>query len=517
MLPPESAAGSAAGTGGSTVDGSAQAKAGEGPGVGEEGEGSRRTDAMRIEAKVAGALLLAAAVCTAGAQERVLTYWDEEVPLEDVLYPAGVGEAEAEEAGIRLDPPALVQRSYDTVKVIWWVRYRAPDPDGLDEVRKAWEASLPEGVEVEIAVNPWPTSGKGFEQPGNKLQADDQKLLSTLDALGHGRRGHEALVGHFADPPKRKGRWRRWEPTERQGKAWGGEGRERFARQMGVPIWIYREEERKRQVRWERWLTQQITASLELLTLESRKLEDRGRAARGWTPRILVQGRWMATPNLGGGLRGTLRGANAAIAREKKRKGGGPGVPRSTEEMRRWLAGAHGAVLGLGDKGIVWNEEAEEVWGLGENMEVERVWRRSRDGKWWTRKGKKGGTLVMQLWPRAAQLKARPDGRRHPAMAVAGEVRGKGIRVRWRGSEVRLGPGNRATDESGREGTWRLEGGELRFRIGEREGAVGWRKAAREVGYRIPRGKDWRRKSPWHRWTERERTEEEGGHHSGAP
>ena len=475
---------------------------------------------MKTTMKAAGVVLLAVSAVSGWAgEERTLTYWDEEIALEDVLYPAGVGEAEAEGAGIRLDPPALVQRSYDRVKVIWWMRYRAPDPDGLDEIRKAWEASLPEGVEMEIAVNPrFSEKRGGFRRSAHHLNEGDQKLLHTMGRTGYGRETHKALVEHFADPPMGRGARRAWEPTAAQRGEWKREEREEFARKLGVSGWTYRSWEQDRREAWARWLVKRVTTDLDILTWGNADFDREGREQGGWTPRILVQGRWVVTPNLTGGLRGAIRGANAAIAREMRAGRGGPPGPRSAEEVRRWLAGAGGLLLNqAGGGNIVWNEEGEEIWVAGKDMEVVQTWKRTRDGRAWrTNDTERGGREEARLWPMAAWLEAWPDRRRHPAMEVADRVRAKGITVRVPGGRVRLGPGDAAQDEGGRKGTWWLERGELRFLIAEREGAVGWRRAAGEVGYRAPK-REWTRKTPWHPWVERRRSEEGRGHHSGAP
>ena len=201
---------------------------------------------------------------------------------------------------------------------------------------------------------------------------------------------------------------------------------------------------------------------------------------------------------------GNLRAANAAIARELA---GPPAIgtgPRNTEEMRRWIAGTRGVVLNWGIWDIVWNEEAAELWSLSrdEKMEVVRVRKVAEDGRGWTTP--EGGRRVV-MWPVSGQIDAYPDRMRHPAMVLADRLVGRETRMKIPGGHVTLGHGRKATDASGKEGKWWIEGGGIRFQIGDRSGEIGWREAARTAGMKdltrvkSPRTR-WRRFTAWHKW-----------------
>lgn len=456
---------------------------------------------MKTKTKALAAVVAALWLTSGGAKgeepERTLTYWDEEVRVGEVLYPAGVGETEAEAAGVRLDPAKYLTKDPRKVTVVWQIRYRAADPDGLDEVRKAWEASLPEGAELVIEVHAKPKPRRRKEERAETLNREDQTVQQTLARLGKGREAHLALVDHFSDPARKEGDRREWRPGKAAKRGWSKKKRTKLAAQLGVGRDEYRETEIDPVVSWERWMERRLTQEIDAVLETDPRWKEGDRGQTGRIPRIIVNGRWIGIPDLSGGLAGNLRGANAAIAREL---GGGPrhdGAPRSTEAMRRWIAASHGVVLNRGRDEFVWNEEKEELWVVAHGVKVLRVYKMAEDGRGWTGTRKDGREARAILWPLAGQLEAWPDKRRHPTMLVADQLQGSGVKVKTGEGVVTLGPGRRAAGSEGREGEWWVEGGRIHYRIGDRTGEVDWREAGDGVEV-----EDWiwRRRSPWEEW-----------------
>lgn len=461
-----------------------------------------------MKTKTAAAVLAAcaAAATTADAQQ-TLPWWDRQITVADFLYPAGVQDPKAQATGIELDPPSFVSEDPERVRVLWKMRYRMDDAQALDRIRKAWEASLPEEVDLVIGVHAMHT-GKGVRtrDAWQRRHREDEWTLETLTALGVGR-AHETLVEYFADPARGKRAPSQWRPTKKQWAEWTETRRASFAEGLGIAGDAYVEAEKDEHHAWKVLSARTVNGELNRLLWNDPRVGNVGYPWPTWLPRIVVQGRWLTQPNIAGGIVENLRAANAAIARELAATPREDGLPRSTAQMRDRLAPLHGLVLNRGWRtDVVWNEEAAELWSLSRDrdMEVVRVRKAVEGGRGWALDD---GSRRITIWPVAQLLEAYPDGLRHPAMVLAERLRAEGGRLKVRGGAITLGPGSRTADDSGAEGSWRVEGGGISYRIGERAGRLDWKEAARKAGMKdIARGDAsrfrWQRDTPWHPWVE---------------
>ena len=437
---------------------------------------------------LSGAWLFGAAGAVESArlslEDRVALYAT--VSANDIVW----GREDEDERRIETINPPYFTPDPSQVEVLVLVRYTNATWQRSRKLTRVWKESLPEGVVVR-----WVPMGK--EMNWNNALADQwlihQEVFFTAQMLGLEAEGHEViarLIGRndFALRSKR--------------------GVNLVARELGIDVGVFARTRTHQEVA----SRVRQAAAFNFVRILANTLNGADPERGSLHPVFIVNGKFPVSADVVGEPGRTYRIANRLIRKELE-SGRSHEGPTNDEAFAEWMAPREGEVfmrerLGrtLKFKGV-YNHRRREIWHLGSDGEVRRVYRLMGEGDeaYFVTNDREATVQYVHVWRRARQYvsyegKAGPQ--RYGAFLLidyltAPETLWVGLPINGREVALAFGSDGRVearNDNGSFFGSWWLEAGNLNVSFGE-HGVQSWpwRSAAKHVGFEVPQ----RSITPW--------------------